>query len=305
MTNTICMNENSSTTRLSTKTSPIIKNTPEDKFETLLLLPEGGHRKAEGGLRTKGYFKKSYNDKPLISIITVIFNGEKYLEQTIQSVINQNYDNVEYIIIDGGSTDGTVDIIKKYGEQIDYWVSEKDKGIYDAMNKGISLATGDLIGLINADDWYSENIFNQVSQFYHDDTLIYGDLLTHFDSGAKHLHNKSIPHKKEAVRLAGVHPTVFIAKNLYKKVGLFDLTYKLASDYDLMIRMFLNNANIIKIDEVLAHFRAGGVSADGSGAYEGLAIAKKHHFSKRVILKKRMNIYIIKAKNIVKKIFLL
>ena len=114
MTDILSLDEGYSTTRLLTQEKPQIINTPEDKFETVLFLPEGENRKGEGGLRTKGYFKKSFDDKPLISIITVVFNGEKYLEETIQSVINQTYSNVEYIIIDGGSSDGTIDIIKKY-----------------------------------------------------------------------------------------------------------------------------------------------------------------------------------------------
>ena len=142
MTKTICLDENFSTTQLLTQEKPILEQNAEDKFETILFLPESENRKGEGGLRTKGYFKKSYDDKPLISIITVVFNGERYLEQTIQSVIDQTYDNVEYIIIDGGSTDGTLDIIKKYEDKIDYWVSEKDNGIYDAMNKGIKVCYG-------------------------------------------------------------------------------------------------------------------------------------------------------------------
>jgi len=152
----------------------------DEKFDTLLFLPEGEGRKGEGGLRTKGYFKFSYeyNDDlgfrvedldipvkipqtsnlksqtyPLITIITVVYNGEKYLEETIKSVINQTYPNVEYIIIDGGSTDGTLDIIKKYEDYIDYWVSEKDKGIYDAMNKGILVSNGKYLLFLNADDF--------------------------------------------------------------------------------------------------------------------------------------------------------
>lgn len=123
MTQTISLDDKYSTTRLVFNDKCLIVNEKEDN--STFLLPEGEDRKGEGGLRTKGYFKKSYKGKPLISIITVVYNGEKYLEETIQSVINQTYENVEYIIIDGGSTDGTLEIIKKYEDKIDYWVSEK------------------------------------------------------------------------------------------------------------------------------------------------------------------------------------
>ena len=177
MTDILSLDEGYSTTRLLTQEKPQIINTPEDKFETVLFLPEGENRKGEGGLRTKGYFKKSFDDKPLISIITVVFNGEKYLEETIQSVINQTYSNVEYIIIDGGSSDGTLDIIKKYEERIDYWVSEKDRGIYDAMNKGIDVASGKWLNFMNGgDEFYDnkviENIFKNCS--YEDEYVIHG-----------------------------------------------------------------------------------------------------------------------------------
>ena len=131
---------------------PHIKPDPCDKFETVLLLPERGARKGEGGLRKRGLFKSALPSKPLITVITVVFNGEETLEETIASVINQSYDNVEYIIIDGESTDKTLDIIQKYDGVIDYWVSEKDKGIYDAMNKGLSLFLGDYVIHINAGD---------------------------------------------------------------------------------------------------------------------------------------------------------
>src|ERR1700719_3728267 len=101
---------------------------------------------------------------PVISIITIVFNGEKYLDQTIRSVLDQNYPSVQYIIIDGGSTDNSLNIIKKYEKDLYLWVSEKDKGISDAFNKGIARATGDIIGIINADDWYEPETFKRVAQ---------------------------------------------------------------------------------------------------------------------------------------------
>ena len=116
-----------------------------------------------GGLRTKGITKNSTAEKPLISVVTVVYNGEKTLEQTILSVVNQTYNNVEYIIIDGGSKDNTLDIIKKYEDKIDYWQSEPDKGIYDAMNKGIKLATGEFIYILGCDDFLiDKDIFENI-----------------------------------------------------------------------------------------------------------------------------------------------
>ena len=109
------------------------------------------------GLKTKGMKKEISKERPLISIITPVLNNAEYLEQTIQSVIDQDYDNIEYIIIDGGSTDGTLDIIKKYNDKINFWISEPDKGIYDAQNKGVSRATGKYFAVLNSGDFYAEN----------------------------------------------------------------------------------------------------------------------------------------------------
>jgi len=219
------------------KNSKIIGN-PEDKFETTLFLPEGEGRKAEGGLRTKDYFKKSFEDKPLISVITVVFNGEKYLEETIQSVINQTYDNVEYIIIDGGSSDRTLDIIKKYEDRIDYWVSEKDEGIYDAMNKGIDVASGEWINFMNAGDgFYKDNTLSEifVNKKYQNMKILYGDVETNYGN-FKVIHKAgSLSNLYKSMQFS--HQSTFF-NQAYHKLNKYDLSYKLSADYLNIISVY-------------------------------------------------------------------
>lgn len=276
MTNTICLDKNYSTTRLLTQEKPVIINNPGDKFETVLFLPEGEGRKGEGGLRTKGYFKRSFEDKPLISIITVVFNGEKYLEETIQSVIKQTYDNVEYIIIDGGSTDGTMGIIKKYEHAIDYWVSEKDNGIYHAMNKGLSLAIGDYIALLNCGDWYEIDACEQVLKYillYKYD--IYYGLIRNFDKNIFRNVSGSTINNLQKSMIA--HPTCFISKYVYSKYK-YNVKYKSASDYDLIIRLYKAGFKFYFIERIIANFNLGGISESYLGIIESLRIKKKYEY---------------------------
>lgn len=263
MTNTICLDENYSTTRLITKEKTEIVNNFEDKFESLLFLSEGENRKGEGGLRTKGYFKKSYENKPLISIITVVFNGEKYLEETIQSVINQTYDNVEYIIIDGGSSDRTLDIIKKYENKIDYWISERDNGIYDAMNKGIRVSSGEWVSFLGADDFLKKNAIESYLN------ALNGDLKIKYISSKIELINN----KKQVLSIVGkalewntfkkymcvAHVGSLHHKSLFCKYGLFDISYKIAGDYEFLLRIAKNN-NILFLNKITARMINEGVS---------------------------------------------
>lgn len=263
MTDILSLDEGYSTTRLLTKEKPKIINTPEDKFETVFFLPEGENRKGEGGLRTKGYFKKSFDDKPLISIITVVFNGEKYLEETIQSVINQTYENVEYIIIDGDSNDGTVEIIKKYEYMIDYWISEKDNGIYDAMNKGIALCSGELLGIINADDfYYNENIFKEIIDLYNDNFDIYYGNMKIIDQSTKQAMEERFTNiNKLYYGMYLNHPATFIKLKTYKAFGYFDsINFRMAADYDIMLRNRINNSKFKYINSFIAYMRDGGES---------------------------------------------
>ncbi len=252
MINTICLDKNYSTARLVTKERHEIVNSPTDKFESFLFLPEGEGRKSEGGLRTQRYYKQSYESKPLISIVTVVFNGEEFLEETIQSVINQTYDNVEYIIIDGGSTDGTVDIIKKYEDRIDYWVSEHDNGIYDAMNKGISLCSGEWINFMNAGDSFYDNevILTMFDEVNYDNLVIHGKVAVYYENYFISLYGdeKIFPHQASFFRAT------------YMKELKFDLSLKIFADGELLLRLQgLERYKEKYVDKVVARFYLGGI----------------------------------------------
>jgi len=319
MADVICLDKNYSTTRMLYKivdnecldengkikeeckwninNSKLIRN-PEDKFETVLFLLEGEGRKGEGGLRTKGYFKKSYKNKPLMSIITVVFNGEKYLEETIQSVINQTYDNVEYFIIDGGSTDGTLDIIKKYEDQIDYWVSERDKGISDAFNKGIRTSLGEYILLLNSDDTlFSQNSVEKMELFIKNQSNKNGIFTSKiiFDKGytLKESRPKGLKCIKE--RMPFNHPGAYISKNVYKKIGLYDISCNVAMDYDFYIRSYIKNIKFYFFNDSQVVMKTLGISSTNfilaykeslllQNKYFGRKISNYFYFYKKTIL---------------------
>lgn len=237
-----------------------------------LYLPKSEGRQGKGGLRTKGYFKKSFDDKPLISIITVVYTGEQFLEETILSVINQSYDNLEYIVIDGGSSDGTIDIIKKHEDKIDYWVSEKDDGIYDAMNKGIQLCNGDIIGIVNADDYIYLDSLEKVAQVFNDQDLMfsYGQVDLVNEKGV--IFDTAVSIGKESFKyqifkhMPYLHPTMFIRSDVYKKLGLYDTEYKLSSDYDFTLKLASSGLKNIRFNFSTGVFRLGGQSG-GTKSY--------------------------------------
>lgn len=199
----------------------------------------------------------------MVSIITVCFNSAKTIEQTIQSVINQSYDNIEYIIIDGGSTDGTINIIKKYEDKITYWVSEADNGLYDAMNKGIRIASGEIIGIINSDDWYNEGAIEKVVNCFEKNNcgIVYADMITIPDTG-EFLRRCAAKINKDHIyfRMIYNHATVFVKKYIYEKYGAFDCQYKIVADYDAMLRFYDQGVVFFYLPFDVAYFRLGGVS---------------------------------------------
>jgi len=220
--------------------------------------------KNEGGLRTKGYFKKSYKNKPLISIITVVYNGDKFLEETIKSTINQSYENIEYIIIDGDSTDRSIEIIKSYEDKIDYWISEEDNGIYDAMNKGIILSTGKIIGIINSDDWYEQEAIKRISIYFDKECIITGDMNKYTnDLKSGFLSNRTENDLKHALSYMPInHPATFVSKSVYENIGLFNDRYSICADHEFILRALKNRVNIVFLKYTLANMRMGGISED-------------------------------------------
>ena len=201
-----------------------------------------------------------------ISIVTVTFNAESTIERCIQSVISQSFKNLEYIIIDGNSNDKTVEIINTYKKHLQFFVSEPDKGIYDAMNKGIKAATGDVVGILNADDFFtSENILNAVSEAFirQNFDIVYGDL-DYINS-----REKVIRRWRSGKYFPGMfnwgwmppHPAFYCKRALFDKLGYYSLEYGTAADYELMVRfMHKNELSAFYLNEVMVKMTVGGAS---------------------------------------------
>jgi glycosyltransferase involved in cell wall biosynthesis len=201
-----------------------------------------------------------------ISIITVCYNAGGTIERCIESVLAQNHKNIEYIIIDGGSTDGTLQIIDQYKQYIDFFVSEPDNGIYDAMNKGIKLAKGDIVGTLNADDVFAdaEVLKSIVSIFEQNEPgIVYGDLDYINPNGETVRKWKSGRYKSSAFNWGWMppHPSFYCKKELFDRFGLYDVTYGTAGDYELMLRfMYLNKMDTVYLNKVIVRMNIGGVS---------------------------------------------
>ncbi len=202
-----------------------------------------------------------------ISIITVAYNSGKTIEDTIKSVINQNYQGIEYIIIDGGSTDNTLEIVEQYKSSIALVVSEKDKGIYDAMNKGVAVATGDIIGILNSDDFYVDTdvIGKVVHTFTPEIDGVYGDLVyvDPIDTNKVTRTWLSGEYNQGAFFKGWMppHPTFFVRREVYQKYGAYSLALKSAADYEFMLRVVhKNRIRLVYLNEIIVRMRAGGAS---------------------------------------------
>ena len=229
-------------------------------------MPESSYKKIEGGLRTKGIFKRNSLEQTLITIITVVFNGEEYLEKTILSVLNQTYDNIEYVIVDGGSTDGTLGIISKYEDSIYYWISEPDGGIGDAMNKGIFHSSGVLIQHLHAGDKLMSNytVSQIVASYCNEDwRWCFGN--QQLIDSEENFVCSFYPPKFRRWLLNSVniipHATVIAERSLFEEAGYFSNDYKCAMDYHLWLR-FSKIIEPKQFDFFIAKFLLGGRSSN-------------------------------------------
>jgi glycosyltransferase len=208
-----------------------------------------------------------------LTLITVTFNACASLEETILSVQQQHYKNLEYLIVDGGSTDGTLEMVKKYAEVVTSFVSEPDKGIYDAMNKGLKRATGDVIGFLHADDRFAHPlVLNDIMAAFETkpSDALYGDLqyVTSFEPLKVLRHWKSGAFNRQLISKGWMppHPTVYFKRSLLKQIGYFDTSYKIAADYDWLLRLLLvEDVSVDYLPEVLVYMSTGGASNKSIG----------------------------------------
>lgn len=231
----------------------------------------------------------------LVSIITVCYNSEKTIAQTIESVLHQTYPNIEYIIIDGKSTDRTLEIVENYKQQFNHRlkvISESDNGIYDAMNKGIRMATGELIGIINSDDFYEPKAVEEILKFYKKNmcAVLYGAVRNWVNEKEESI--AIFSHEFLEDRMIS-HPASFITKSAYEKYGMYDTKYCSVADYDLMLR-YRNSGKVefIPVYEVIANFRSGGMCSTQKSYFDLLNLQRNYH----MISSWRCNIDKMKAK---------
>ena len=205
---------------------------------------------------------------PKISIVTAVFNNIETVASSINSTLDQTYKNIELVVIDGGSTDGTLDLLKSYGNKIHVLISEKDKGIYDALNKGIKNATGDVIGFMHSDDLFdNDHVLKSVANTFqiNDVDSVYGDLVyvskDNTDKVVRYWNSGDYSKKKLTLGWMPPHPTFYMKRSCYQEFGLFNLDYKISADYDSMLRyLWKHDISTQYIPEVLIRMRVGGVS---------------------------------------------
>lgn len=201
-------------------------------------------------------------DCPKITIVTIAYNSEKTIRETFESIRSQHYNNMEYLIIDGGSKDSTLEIAAEYTDIVTKIISEPDKGISDAMNKGIRLATGDLVGIIHSDDLLATGALARLAREWDGKSDVYYGHCLVIDEMSKPMHILRAQEDLHGMEYSFQipHPSTFVTRHAYQKYGVFDMQYKCAMDYDLLLRLYKAGADFKYVDAVLAHYRTGGTN---------------------------------------------
>ena len=229
-----------------------------------------------------------------VSIITVVYNNAQTIRDAIDSVLTQTYKDIEYIIIDGASTDGTIDIVKSYGDKITKFISEPDKGLYDAMNKGIALATGDIVGILNSDDFYiDEFVCEKVIKEFEEKKVdsVYADLVfvkpENLDKTVRYYDSSKFSPSRFAYGWMLAHPTFFVKREIYEKYGVFRTDLKIAADFDILARfLYTHKISYHYMQEVLVKMRVGGVSTSFSSIWinnlEALRVCQENNIKTNI-----------------------
>jgi glycosyltransferase involved in cell wall biosynthesis len=231
-----------------------------------------------GGLRLRGVLKECGEGRPLVSIVTVALNAGHNLKSTIESVLNQTYDCIEYIVIDGGSSDGTVGLLLNFDKVIDYWISEADDGIYDAMNKGISLCRGDLIGIIGAGDLYLRTAVESAvnARVKTNADIIYGNVeLIDAATGLCRPRFSNVGDLRKTMSAIS-HPSTFTHRALYKTFR-FDTRFNIAADYDLFLGFHENGRRFEHCGAFMTRILSGGLSSSSATIFEVFDVHKKYY----------------------------
>jgi glycosyltransferase involved in cell wall biosynthesis len=200
---------------------------------------------------------------PRVSIITVVYNGARHLEQCILAIAEQTYANIEYIVVDGGSTDGSVEIIRQNESRIDKWTSEKDAGLYDAMNKGVAMVTDPeaYVLFANADDHlHSPDAVSRVIELSDGEDLVYGKMIL-TDGEISGVAGREVGYRDLAQQTL-CHPATFVRRKIFDRIGKFDTSYRIAADYDFIVRAFRSGISTRFVDVIVSTMRMGGVSDD-------------------------------------------
>jgi len=229
-----------------------------------------GEKETSGGQRLKGILAQGNSDLPLVTVVTAVFNGEPYLARCLESVLAQDYPNIEHIILDGGSTDGTLDVLRQYDDRVALWKSEPDKGVYDAWNKALNLARGEWICFLGVDDLYLPGAiaaYVELARKNPEAEFLSSKAKLDHPSGYCPIFGGPWAWPRFATAMSTIHVGTMHHRSLFQRLGRFDITYRIAGDYDLMLRA-KDTLRTAFLPEVTIVMRAGGLSDSTAGLYE-------------------------------------